>query len=411
MSRQLLALTCARGRFTPTNILTYRLVVPSLAVPQRLCSADQSVSVWWAEVRREGVYLKAFLSECRLYERESRSGHRQLLFVGGLDGSVYYYSRTPVCRIDDIVDTSVMYSQWSVLEADDRLADELKKRGTEVTPIVLSLRDAVAVNRRVLGDCWPSGANRGVNARAMWKRFKRRAALSDLVRVDGLDPYETSVAAALIDNGAATTPEEVVKRIYGADRLARPGLYPRGCARAAAPAFFQFTPSESSEFPLKTKGGSYPGKAFDYSATHEAIVAALAHNLASLGIIPYASRLVDLAIVRNGSALFFEAKSTDLGNLLNQVREGIGQLLEYRFAYRGSFVKIHLSLVISDPGSTPDMEFARGFAEDCGISLVTWIQETSRFDLLYSTLECLSEGTAPEKNCISDIPILEFGQV
>jgi len=222
--------------------------------------------------------------------------------------------------------------------------------------------------------------------------FKRSAGLSELVRVNGLDPYETSVLAALIEVGAAASAKTVLQSIYGSTDIMQHRHHYRESARIGAPTFIQWNQGRYGTTIGHMSPSTMAIKAKGLSIKHEEIVAALALSLTSMHLTSYLSPLVDLAILHNGSALFFEVKTVEHGNLIDQVRAAIGQLLEYRFIYRGAFDRIYLALVATPLGTPSEVSFARDFMKDCGIDWVYWLPNMSGFKLLQAPLNRLNCG-------------------
>ena len=335
MQRDLLVLTDQSIRANQKASLTYRLVLPSQVTYDFPLPTMHDFRIWWAERFSGKVYLKACLDGCRMYARHTRAGERQSLAVGRIETSTYVYRDRPTCSLEGIIDTDGNVGHWQVIELDQHQASLLARRNIEVSPIVLSLDDAVRINRRVLCNCWPHSREGVIHPQRLWRIFKRNATLSELVRVNGLDPYETSVVAALVDIGVALSMKEILQHLYSTMGRMQPSHYDRDSTRIEAPAF---TPlgSLAQNTALRQSLGSPPEiKAKEISNEHEVIVAALAFRLDSMHSLPYLSPLVDLAVIHDRSALFFEVKTVNQKNLLDQVRAAIGQLLEYRFIYRG----------------------------------------------------------------------------
>jgi len=174
----------------------------------------------------------------------------------------------------------------------------------------------------------------------------------------------------------------------------QPSHYDRDSTRIEAPAF---TPlgSVARNVALRQSLGSPPEvKAKEISNEHEVIVAALASRLDSMHLSPYLSPLVDLAVIHDRSALFFEVKTVNQKNLLDQVRVAIGQLLEYRFIYKKVFDSIHLAFVAPAVGPLTDVSFAQDFLSDCGIDWVVWLSGYSEFKFLEEILKRFHFGSS-----------------
>lgn len=138
------------------------------------------------------------------------------------------------------------------------------------------------------------------------------------------------MVAALVDVGVALSMKEIPQHLYSTMGRMQPSHHDRDSTRIEAPAF---TPLGllARNVALRQSLGSPPEvKAKEISNEHEVIVAALAFKLGSMHLSPYLSPLIDLAVIHDRSALFFEVKTVNQKNLLDQVRAAIGQLLEYR---------------------------------------------------------------------------------
>lgn len=393
MQRNLLLLTDQSIRANQKASLTYRLVLPSQVIYDFPLPTMHDFRIWWAERFSGKVYLKACLDGCRMYARHTRAGERQSLAVGRIETSTYVYRDRPTCSLEGIIDTDGNVEPWQVIELDQHQASLLAKRNIEVSPIVLSLDDAVRINRRVLCNCWPHSREGVIYPQRLWRIFKRNATLSELVRVNGLDPYETSVVAALVDIGVALSMKEILQHLFSTMGRMQPSHYDRDSTRIEAPAF---TPlgSLARNTALRQSLGSPPEvKAKEISNEHEVIVAALAFRLDSMHLSPCLSPLVDLAVIHDRSALFFEVKTVNEKNLLDQVRAAIGQLLEYRFIYRAVFDRVHLVLVAPPLGSSSEVTFANDFLKDCGIDWVFWPPDDSQFKSLEEILDSFYHNT------------------
>lgn len=394
MQKDLLVLTDRAIGAKQGAALTYRLVLPPLVACDLHSLTDCAPRIWWAEKHGGKVYLKACLNDCRMYIRHTRNGERQFVAVSKIDTSTYFYRDRPTCPLEGIVDTDGNVGHWQVIELDQHQASLLAKRNIEVSPIVLSLDDAVRINRRVLRACWPNITAGVIYPKQLWRTFKRCAATSELVRVNGLDPYETSVAAALMDIGAAFSIGRILRAIYDTKKVIRPNSNSRNNTSTVPPAFipliskprhyaFRRSPISTTSILLR-----------DMSIEHERIVASLAYKLESMGLTPYVSPLVDVAVINDRSAVFFEAKTVNDGNLLDQLRSAIGQLLEYRFIYRYVFDCIHLVFVAPAVGSLTNLSFAEDFLSYCGIDWVVWLPGYSEFKFLEETLKRSCYGSS-----------------
>ena len=386
MQRDLLVLTDQSIRANQKASLTYRLVLPSQVTYDFPLPTMHDFRIWWAERFSGKVYLKACLDGCRMYARHTRAGERQSLAVGSIDTSAYIYRDRPTCILEGIIDTSANAKGWQTIELNQHQASRLVRQKTEASPIVLSLDDAVRINRRVLHNCWPQRESGVLHPHGLWKTFKRTATLSELVRLNGLDPYETSVVAALTDIGVAFSVKDILQHIYTNGNLSQLRPYHRDSTRTRGPAFIPLGSLDCEAALAQPVARPSQFKVGNLSLEHEAILAALAHRLASMRIMPYLSPLVDLAVIHDRSALFFEVKTVSHKNLLDQVRAAIGQLLEYRFVYRESFDSINLALVASPLGSPSELSFAKDFVKYCGIDWVFWFPSGARLELLEETV-------------------------
>jgi hypothetical protein len=213
------------------------------------------------------------------------------------------------------------------------------------------------------------------------------------VRVNGLDPYETSVVAALIDIGAAFSIGGILKALYNTKKVTRPNSNGINNASIMLPAFIPLTSKPRyyavRQPPINTKSIMLG----DISIELERIVASLAHKLESMGLTPYFNPLVDLAIINNKSVIFFEVKTVNNENLLDQIRGAIGQLLEYRFAYKNSFDKIHLCIVTTNLLYSSKLSFMKSFVKDCGITWVSLLPYDTNFSSLDSILPLLEHSS------------------
>jgi hypothetical protein len=306
--------------------------------------------------------------------------------VGKIDTSSYIYRDKPVCPLEGIIDTDANVEHWQVSELDQHQASHIAERCAMASPVLLSLQSAANVNRRALFGWWPRVNDEAIDPKRLWRIFKHVAALSELSRVDGLDPYETSVVAALIETGVAFSVKEILQHLYAGRRRTQRICLNRDGTRLRAPSFIAMDPMSREVLlgqPQTAPGGI---RANGFSVEHEATVARLAYVLKSMHLLPCQSPLVDLAIIKNRAALFLEVKTANNGNLLDQVRAAIGQLLEYRFIYKGFFDRIDLAVVVPLIGSASEVAFAEGFVRNCGISLVVWQSENGQFKYLTDTI-------------------------
>lgn len=394
MQRDLLVLTDRAIGAKQGAALTYRLVLPPLVACDLHSLTDCAPRIWWAEKHGGKVYLKACLNDCRMYIRHTRNGERQFVAVSKIDTSTYFYRDRPTCPLEGIVHTSASARSWQVVELDHNQAILFANRSTNVSPIVLNLRDATRINRRVLRAYWPNITAGVIYPKQLWRTFKRCAATSELVRVNGLDPYETSVAAALMDIRAAFSVKEILRCLYGTKGIIQPRSYNRNSTRIQAPVFIPLASTPRSIALRKSLGSTSKAQSKGISIEHERIVAALAYRLDSIQLTPYVNRLVDLAVINGRSALFFEVKTVNNGNLLDQVRGAIGQLLEYRFRYKNVFDSIHLAFIAQATGSPADLSFAKDFLGYCGIDWVVWLPSNSQFKFLDEVLNRFHSGSS-----------------
>jgi len=79
---------------------------------------------------------------------------------------------------------------------------------------------------------------------------------------------------------------------------------------------------------------------------HARIVSLLDAKARASGLTPMNNVYVDLFVNYQGSDYIIEVKSCNPGNLLPQVRRGVGQLYEYR--YRAQMPGAHLWLVLEE---------------------------------------------------------------
>lgn len=386
MHRDLLILTDQDRVGKKTTNLTYRLVLPQAEACESLLSTGANIRIWWAERLSNKVYLKACLDDCELYFRRTRFDEQQYMAVGNINTSAYIYRDRPTCALEGIIDTSANGKGWQTIELNEHQASCLVRQKTEASPIVLTLGDATRVNKRVLRSWWPQKGLEVLHLRGLWKTFKRTATLSELVRLDGLDPYETSVVAALADIATAFSVKEILQHLYtNGNRPRLPPQY-RDSTHTKVPGFTLLDSLDPEVARAQLTSRPSQSKVESVFLEHEFIVARLAHRLASMNVLPYLSPLVDLAVIHDRSALFFEVKTVSHTNLLDQVRAAIGQLLEYRFVYRESFDNINLALVASPFGSPSAVSFAKDFVKYCGIDWVLWHPCNSQLEFLEETV-------------------------
>jgi len=387
MGKDLLIISDREIRPKQEATLTYRLVLPAQMLSHLSLLTGQELRVWWAERFLGKVHLRASLGNCRMYTRYTRTGERRFVVVGQVDTSSYIYRHKPICPLDGLIDSGVNAGCWQVVELDKRQASHFAEQSAMVSPVVLSLQDAMSINRRVLLGYWPYKRTGVVQPRQLWKIFKSHASLSELVRVKGLDPYETSVVAALTEIGVASSIKEILRCMYYNKDRTQPHHFNRDSTRLELPAFISWGAIDHNFILRQPPASPKRVRKNELSIEHEVIVASLARRLESMGLTPYLSTLVDLALIHNRTALLFEVKTVNSGNLLDQVRAAIGQLLEYRFIYRELFDRIYLAIVAPLLGTTSEVAFAEGFVRDCGIGLVVWQPSNSQFLFLEDTLD------------------------
>lgn len=130
------------------------------------------------------------------------------------------------------------------------------------------------------------------------------------------------------------------------------------------------------------------------SRRHQEILRALAHEVRRQGYDITYNCHVDLRAKREGDEVFFEVKTTTRDNYTRQVREALGQLLEYRHRYDVSGSKhIRLTAVVEAHGSGEDAEFANGLLARHGIVLVECEPATLWSTLRFAGLSALLAGS------------------
>lgn len=80
---------------------------------------------------------------------------------------------------------------------------------------------------------------------------------------------------------------------------------------------------------------------------HTELIRLLSKQLIQLGRIPRCNQFIDLAVHINGADFIFEAKTVKTQNIVEQINQGVNQLLEYR--YIQALPEIKLVLVIGKP--------------------------------------------------------------
>lgn len=361
--------------------LTYRLLLPP-SIGYRLHSLmEHHIRVWWAERHAGNLYLRACLSDCTIHIRSTRSRERQFVAVGEMATSSYIYRDTPTCLLTE-VDIEEGAGPWQMIQLSPDQGLSLVDYTIHVSPVVLSMRDAIRTNKRALRAYWPTTKVRHISPKKLLRDFKSHATLSELVRISGMDAYETSVVAALVDAGGALSLKEIMRSLYGNVGAPRRTSYHRIGTRLSAPTFVSLFSKAHGISSRRLLGRAVKVDANDVSVEHERIVAALGDRLDSMSLTPSANALVDLAMINGRSALFFEVKTVNNKNLLDQVRLAISQLMEYRFIYKNTFERIALSLVAPALGSQSELMFAKEFVRDCGIYWLAWHPDSCEFECL-----------------------------
>lgn len=120
---------------------------------------------------------------------------------------------------------------------------------------------------------------------------------------------------------------------------------------------------------------------------HHSIVEALAANLSECGFRPQHNSFVDLAVVSQESQMLFEVKTSGPYNLHKQLRQAVGQLFEYRYLMASTASRrVKLAVVIGSYECPFDEQYAKGFLESVGVSLVIWRPSSHTFDGLHDVL-------------------------
>lgn len=392
MQKDLLVLTDRLIGAEPGATLTYRLLLPPSIGYRLHLLMDHGVRVWWAERYAGNLYLRACLSDCRIHTRGTRRRERQFVAIGEMATSSYIYRDTPACLLTE-VDIPESAGPWQIVQLSPDQGASLVDRMIHVAPIVLSVQDAIRINKRALRAYWPTTKVRHVSPKKLLRAFKSHATLSELVRISGMDAYETSVVAALVDTRAAFSLKEIMRSLYGsAGALHRVSSHRIG-ARLGAPAFVSLFSKAHGSGSRRLLGRTVEVDAKDICGEHERIVATLANRLDSMSLKPSANTLVDLAIMNGGAALFFEVKTVNNENLLDQVRLAIAQLMEYRFIYKNTFERITLSFVAPAVGSQSELVFAKEFIRDCGIYWLVWHPDSCEFECLDDCVAQFLEST------------------
>lgn len=398
MKRELLVLTDRERSKKRWGELTYRLIIPPLIACDLPSSTNYDLRIWWAERYAGRTYLKACLDDCKVQTRYTKQGEKQFVALGKMDTSSYIYRDEPTCPIKWTANPGVRSGLWEIVELDDHQASLLINSMMEVSPTVLNMENATRLNRRVLSARWPNIDAHPIYPKRIWRVFKRYAALNELVRVNGLDPYETSVVAALMDVGAAFSIRGILRAMYDTKKVIRPNSNSRSNTSIMPPAFIPLISKLRHYACRRTPRSTTSILLRDMAIEHERIVASLAYKLESMGLTPYVSPLVDVAVINDRSAVFFEVKTVNNENLLDQIRGAIGQLLEYRFAYKNPFERIHLCIVTAAPLYSSKLSFVKNFVKDCGITWVSLLPHDTEFSSLDRILAKFDDSSVCNHN-------------
>jgi hypothetical protein len=100
----------------------------------------------------------------------------------------------------------------------------------------------------------------------------------------------------------------------------------------------------------------------------------LGQALLENGLSPHYNMYVDVAVLTPHCDILFEVKSATSENFLEQLRRGVGQLLEYRFRLsRARDSEAVRPVVVIEASANPaDLHFAADFVASIGFGLVLW---------------------------------------
>lgn len=212
-----------------------------------------------------------------------------------------------------------------------------------------------------------------------WSFAKTEFARAELVKVDGRDEFE--VAAAVLagcekmpPNWGPSSSAEVFSLKQDVRAFHELDLANTGCNAAG------WNRNSQSQLPTDALERA--------SRRHQEILKLMGRTLATYGLHPTYSRLVDLRVELPRYEVFFEVKTATRENFLQQVRLATGQLLEYCFRGRrqDGDQPIRLVAVVERAGDIRDVQFAEDFLKSLGIRLVLWNGDNSEFEGLQTTL-------------------------
>lgn len=357
----------------------HRTSLTHLTIPKQSISDWETVSLprgWWVGVRGSKLILQARFSveEVRV-ERDLRNGAERVVWELDIDESeriAWQWGPSP-SRLDVtrcLANAGLRPSaQFITARLSDDIVAKLNGKLSSSAQVAITYDVAathVARLMRATGSERPVIQPAPISLRDALVYVRSYFARSELFDVEGCDPF--FVAAAAIA-GFTSLPERPQQSFRSGGSM---------------PVFREFESSRDIVVERKLchdDSDHARQKLVVATQRHEDIVAALAEVIRNAGFQPTYNNLVDLRVDRGGDELFFEVKTADEGNLLEQTRAAVGQLLEYRCRYRRRMPdkSVRLVAVLEDVGDIWQGGLAREMLEDVGIYLIRWDSNEETF--------------------------------
>ncbi len=360
-------------RAIPRRTPLVRIVLPVQIVAEHGYLPGEHV--WWVERHGQAYYLRAKLqvSEVTVEQEPDGDVHR---VVWQLDSTTSERVTWPGTRsgnggdvtglLGELVQTRPRYP--SIVPVSVNIDVEIESRRLQIATSAWRFEDAASALQRLFhreSGHIPQRTPAHLAFGDAWSYVHMYFAREELFRIEGYDAYD--VAAAVLA-GCTTLPQKnsLVQKTACA-------------APAVEDTLFWEIDEENIGYtepsPVQSADARIPlEKIAEKTKHHQAILKALALQIRAMSMRPTYNRHIDLRVELEDMQVFFEIKTIESGNLLEQVRCAVGQLLEYRFRYRRRYddKAIRLVIVIEDNVSTAQMKFIQDFLADVGITLVLW---------------------------------------
>ena len=366
----------ARGFSRSERQPLFRVVLPWKAAS--VYGRPPKAHVWWIERAGQLFHIKAkFYVEAVTLEKELKSGQQRTVWhLSTLHSERIAWTGTQrrELNVTELLAglPGVTSDGIALIPAPVALDGALETRRVSVAESVLKFEQAVPRLRRLFArtkNQISSPIPADLSFRQAYSHVRMWYAREELIRITDCDVYELA-AAVLI--GLSSVPDK------DDQAFEEPAA---STAINFAAIDEQQLDSAERNWKEHSEGFFHLDKLEAKTKRHQQMLKALARVVRSKGFCPTYNLHVDLRAECRGHDVLFELKTADSHNFHKQVRRAVGQLLEYRYRYRGlnGDKSLKLAAVIEGGVSAEQHEFARGFLHDVGIVMVLWKPDTSQF--------------------------------